>query len=168
VAEADGIRPALLRSWSPADSGWYVAQLSDSEIQRFTSERADATIEDFRLALDELSQREDLAGFAIIDPATGELAGNLAASLEDGTAYIHYWIARSHRRRGLATAALNQMCQWIAANWAPCVLALNIYADNRPSQRLAEKAGFQHDPERDHLDELTLRSWRLYTRPCAR
>jgi hypothetical protein len=97
-----------VRSWSSADGAWYVPQLGDSEIQRFTSERADAMIEDFRLALDELGQRDDLAGFAIIDPATRELAGNLAASLLDRP---------KSPPPGLATAALNQMHQWIAANW---------------------------------------------------
>ena len=67
----DSSGPALRRDWSPADGGWYIAQLNDPEIQRFTSERADTTVDDFRPALDELNQRDDLAGFAMIDPGNG-------------------------------------------------------------------------------------------------
>jgi RimJ/RimL family protein N-acetyltransferase len=155
---------ALLAEWSPADGGWYIAQLGDPEIQRFTSERPDTTVDDFRVALDELNRRYDLAGFAIIELATGELAGNLAAARHNETAFIHYWLAPRHRRRGLATDAVNQMCQWIAANWSCSELAMDIDAGNEASQRVAEKAGFRHRPERDRVDEQTQRAWRVYTR----
>jgi RimJ/RimL family protein N-acetyltransferase len=155
---------AVLRDWSPADGSWYIAQLGDPDIQRFTSERADTTVDDFTAALGELRQCDDLAGFAIIDSATGELAGNLAAARSDDTAVIHYWIAPSSRGRGVATEAVRQMCRWIAANWSCGELRLDIYADNEASQRVAEKAGFHHQPDRDHLEEHTQRAWRVYIR----
>jgi RimJ/RimL family protein N-acetyltransferase len=68
--------PARLRNWSPADGAWYVAQLSDADIQRFTTERHTTTADDFRSALKRLGRRPDQAGFAIVDAITGELAGN--------------------------------------------------------------------------------------------
>ena len=156
---------AVLRDWSPADGFWYIAQLGDPEIQHFTSERADTTLDDFRAALGELNRRDDLAGFAVMDSATGELAGNLAAARTGETAFIHYWIAPSSRQRGLATDAVRQMCHWIAANWSCAELTMDIHADNEASQRVAEKAGFHHRPDRDHRDEQTQRAWRVYTRP---
>ncbi len=156
---------ALLRDWSAEDGAWYIAQLGDPEIRRFTSERPDTTIDEFQAALGDLNRRDDLAGFAILDSATGELAGNLAAICTDEIAVIHYWVAPSHRRRGLATDAVRQMCQWIAAKWSCSELAMDIYADNEASQRVAEKAGFRHQPDRDHLNEQTQRVWRVYTRP---
>jgi hypothetical protein len=71
--------PARLRKWSPADGTRYVAQLSDPDIQRFTTEQPATTADDFRSAVELLSHRPDQAGFAIVDVMPGELAGNIAA-----------------------------------------------------------------------------------------
>jgi RimJ/RimL family protein N-acetyltransferase len=160
------VGPAQLRDWSAADGGWYIAQLDDPEIQRFTTERLDTTLRDFREALDELGRRTDRAGFAIVDAATGELAGNLSASLHDGTVDLSYWIAPGYRHRGMASHALEQMCQWIRANWAARELALWTHADNVASQRVAEKAGFRHQPDRDQLQAVGEHTWpiRWFTR----
>jgi hypothetical protein len=68
--------PAALRVWSPDDGAWYVAQLPDPEIQRFTTELVTTTADDFRIAVHELGQRHDHAGFAIIDAESGEPAGD--------------------------------------------------------------------------------------------
>jgi hypothetical protein len=54
--------PAALRVWSPDDGAWYVAQLPDSEIQRFTTELVTTTADDFRAAVRELGRRDDQAG----------------------------------------------------------------------------------------------------------
>jgi [ribosomal protein S5]-alanine N-acetyltransferase len=154
--------PARLREWSAADGDWYIAQLGDPEIERFTTEHADTTVEDFQAALDELNSRPDLVGFAIVEAATGEFAGNLAANLHDGVAEIHYWIAPGYRRRGLASDAVGQMCEWIAANWPGCDLVLEVDADNRASQGVAEKLGFEWRRDRDRLHDTKTLRW--YTR----
>jgi RimJ/RimL family protein N-acetyltransferase len=158
-------RLAILRAWSAEDASWYIAQLDDPAIQRFTTERADTTVEAFHAALDDLQRRADLAGFAIVDARTGSLAGNLAAALKGGTAEIHYWIAPDYRGRGIAPDAVSQMCQWIAANWTMCgLVALNIDADNLSSQRVAEKAGFEWRRDQDGLNDTTQRVRRWYIR----
>jgi RimJ/RimL family protein N-acetyltransferase len=162
AGHADGA--ARLRPWSAEDGGWYIAQLSDPQIQRFTTERTDTTIEDFTAALDALNSDTDQAGFAIVEARTGELAGNLAASRDGGTADIHYWIAVDKRRRGLASDALAQMCRWIAVNWPGCEMVLHIDADNTPSQRVAEQAGFRWQQGLDRRDPQTNRTTRRYAR----
>jgi [ribosomal protein S5]-alanine N-acetyltransferase len=117
--------PAILRDWSPADGAWYVGQLADPEIQRFTSEQVTTTADDFRAALARLSAREDQVGFAIVDAATGRLAGNIAADLAaDGAAEVSYWVAPGFRGRGLASHALRQLCVWITAHWQAGEIAL--------------------------------------------
>jgi [ribosomal protein S5]-alanine N-acetyltransferase len=156
-----------LRAWSPADGHWYIAQLPDPEIQRFTTERTDTTAGEFQAALDQLNRSEDLAGFAIIDAATGELAGNLAAHRQDGTAEIHYWIAPGWRRRGFASEAVTRIADWIAANWPGCELALEIDAANVASQGVAHKLGFEWQQDRDYTDQTGQHTIRCYTRNAA-
>jgi hypothetical protein len=94
----------VLRDWSPADGQWYVSQLGDPDIQRFTSEQPTTTADDFRAALARLGGRRDHAGFAIVKAATGRLAGNIAADLTaDGDAEVNYWVAPGFRGRALPT-----------------------------------------------------------------
>lgn len=162
--------PASLRRWSPDDGAWYVAQLSDPEIRRFTTESPATTTADFRAALAELDRRPDRAGFAIVDAATGELAGNMSAQRQpDGTAQVGYWVAASARGRGLARHALAQMCDWIIAHWAVRELTLWTHAENLASQRVAEGAGFRYRPERDELRPVGVHTWpaRWYSRPAG-
>ncbi len=160
--------PARLRNWSPADGTWYVAQLSDPDIQRFTSEQLTTTAADFRSALERLSHHPDQAGFAIVDAISGELAGNIAADrLTDETAEVSYWIAPGFRGRGLASHAIGQMRSWIAANWQVRRIELWTHAENIASQHAAENAGFHHEPERDEIKTIGGESWPARWYSCA-
>jgi ribosomal-protein-alanine N-acetyltransferase len=123
--------PAVLRDWSPADGPWYVGQLADPDIQRFTSEQPTTTADDFRAALARLRAREDHAG----------------------------WVAPGFRGRGLASHALRQFCVWITAHWQPAEIVLWTHAENAASQRAAERAGFHYEPERDETKTAGTRTW---------
>jgi RimJ/RimL family protein N-acetyltransferase len=152
--------PARLRDWSPGDGTWYTAQLSDPDIQRFTTEQPTTTAEDFRAALDRFSHQPDWAGFAIVDTISGELAGNIAADRHtDGTAEVSYWIASGWRGRGLASHALRQMRDWIVANWKVRRIELWTHANNVASQRAAENAGFHYEPSRDEVKTISGQPW---------
>jgi ribosomal-protein-alanine N-acetyltransferase len=160
--------PARLRNWSPADGAWYVAQLSDADIQRFTTERHTTTADDFRSALKRLGRRPDQAGFAIVDAITGELAGNVAADrLDDETADVSYWIAPGFRGRGLASDAIRQMQSWIATNWRVRRIDLWTHAENIASQHAAQNAGVRHEPGRDEIKTIGGRSWPVRWYSCA-
>lgn len=151
---------ACLREWSPEDGAWYAAQLSDEAIQRFTTEQASTTAQDFRAALERLNSRSDQAGFAIVDPATGELAGNMAAERRgDGTVEVSYWVAAGFRGRGLAGDALMQMRRWIAAHWRVTQIVLWTHAENIASRRAAEKGGFRYASDRDEVKIIDGRAW---------
>jgi [ribosomal protein S5]-alanine N-acetyltransferase len=152
--------PARLRDWSPADGAWYVAQLSDPDIQRFTTEQPTTTADDFRSALERLNRRADQAGFAIVDAISGELAGNMAADrLDADTADVSYWIAPAFRDRGLASRAIRQMRNWVADNWQVRRIDLWTHAENVASQHAAENAGFHHEPERDEIKTIGGQPW---------
>jgi [ribosomal protein S5]-alanine N-acetyltransferase len=128
--------PAILRDWSPGDGAWYAAQLTDPDIQRFTSEQATTTAADFRAALEALRRNANQAGFAIVDASSGELAGNIAADrVSPDLAEVSYWVAPGFRRRGLASHALTQLCTWISAHWAG---PGNCLVDPRRQYRLPE------------------------------
>lgn len=152
--------PAILRDWSPDDGDWYVAQLRDPEIQRFTTERVSTTVDDFRAAVEKLGHRDDQVGFAITDAGTGLLAGNIAADRGSGhNAEVSYWVAPGFRGRGLASSALRSMVAWIHANWQVHEIALWAHADNIASQRTAEHAGFRYQRDRDEMRTVGSQVW---------
>lgn len=155
-----GDGPARLRDWSCADGAWYAAQLSDPEIQRFTTEQPSTTAADFRAALERLRRRPDWVGFAIVDALTGELAGNIAAlEHSDEVAELSYWVAPAFRGRGVASHAISQLRDWITANWKVRWIDLWTHADNVASQRAAENAGFRRAPARDEVKTIAGRPW---------
>jgi RimJ/RimL family protein N-acetyltransferase len=57
---------------------------------------------------------------------------------------VGYWIDPSHRNRGLATEALKALSRW-AFFAHPGLARLSLYTlpGNEPSQKVAERAGFQ-------------------------
>lgn len=157
---------SVLREWVPGDGEWYVAQLVDPDIRRFTSESPSTTADDFRAALAGYRDRADWAGFAVVDPETGELAGNIAAMLDGGTAEVSYWLAPAARGRGLATLAVLELRARLGERWPGCDLALWTHSANIASQRVAVGAGFRHRPDRDELRTIGTRVWpvRWYVR----
>jgi RimJ/RimL family protein N-acetyltransferase len=161
--------PSVLRDWSPGDGEWYAAQLADPDIQRFTSERPTTTPDDFRAALAGYRDRADWAGFAVVEPETGELAGNIAAMRDGGTAEISYWLAPAARGRGLATRAVLQLCARLAERWPGCDLALWTHSANTASQRVAVGAGFRYRPDRDERRTIGTEVWpvRWYLRSAG-
>jgi [ribosomal protein S5]-alanine N-acetyltransferase len=157
-----------LREWSPDDGDWYVAQLTDPAIQRFTTEQVTTTTEDFQAALRGLSRSDDQAGFAIVDASNCQLAGNIAANLiSEQAAEVSYWIAAGFRNRGLASGALKLMLAWISNHWQVQEVVLWTHAENIASQRVAERAGFRYQADRDEMRTVGSEIWpaRWYT--CA-
>lgn len=106
----------LLRPWSVQDADWYVAQLNDPLIRRFTVESPETTAADAVEALSRLEGRSDQIGYAIVDEA-GALAGNIAAHRSGRTADVSYWLAATHRGRGPARRAVEELLARLADDW---------------------------------------------------
>jgi RimJ/RimL family protein N-acetyltransferase len=141
----DAIR---LRPFTDDDVPAIVAACQDPEIPRWTRVPAPYTEADARAFLADPSDR----AFAIVDSASGELAGAIGArSEEEGRVEIGYWVVREARGRGVATRALRLLARWAVEELDAA--RLQLYADpaNTASQRVAEKAGFRR--------EGVLRSW---------
>jgi RimJ/RimL family protein N-acetyltransferase len=156
-------RASVLRTWSGDDGRWYVDQLGEPEIQRFTTESVDSTVEQFHAALRMLTDDDGQFGRAIVDSESGGLAGNLAASREGDVAQVSYWVAEKYRGRGLARRAVEECCKWIEDHWPDVVDAqLSIHADNTASIRVSAAAGFVRDPARDKVILVRGKQWPMH------
>ncbi|WP_307796191.1 GNAT family protein [Amycolatopsis sp. 195334CR] len=133
----------ILREWTADDADWYVRQIADPDIRRFTTEPPTLTAEQFLEALDRLNGTDDELGFVAVDAVSGERLANLAALRNGGTAVVSYWVTAEARGRGVATAGLRELCDRALAHWPISELRLYTHADNLGSQRVAEKAGFR-------------------------
>ncbi|AXB42617.1 GNAT family N-acetyltransferase [Amycolatopsis albispora] len=131
------------RSWTADDADWYVRQVTDPGILRYTTERATLTAGQFREALDRLDNSDDELGFVAVDAETGQRLANFAALRNGSTAVVSYWVAAGARGRGVATRGLRELCTRALDQWPITELRLYTHAENLASQRVAENAGFQ-------------------------
>jgi RimJ/RimL family protein N-acetyltransferase len=83
----------------------------------------------------------------------GRLVGAIGMRINDfGVGHIGYWCARETRGRGLTTRALRLLCRHGFDDRGLGRLELITDPDNRASQRVAEKVGFQREGVlRSHL-----------------
>ncbi len=140
----------ILRPWQPADVPALTAECNDPEIARWLPMIASPyTEEDAHSYLDQSREnwdRGEAYNFAIVDATSGELVGSIAVRVfRFNTGHFGYWVARSARRRGVATEALKALCRWGVETLALKRLELLTDPENVASQRVAEKAGFQRE-----------------------
>jgi RimJ/RimL family protein N-acetyltransferase len=84
------------------------------------------------------------SSFVICEEGSGEVVGWIGARLVDEeAAQIGYAVDPDARSRGVATAALRLLVEWLFRE-TPCErLQLLTHLDNRASERVAEKTGFR-------------------------
>jgi RimJ/RimL family protein N-acetyltransferase len=78
--------------------------------------------------------------------STGELLGRMSlrtVDLEEGLADIGYWVVPSARGHGVAPRALVMVSDWALGDLGLHRLELEHSTRNRPSCRVAAKAGYQ-------------------------
>lgn len=82
--------------------------------------------------------------YAVRDAASGELLGGCELRpLGDGKANISYWTHPRHRRRGVASEAVRQLCALAFAEFGFRRLELSADVDNVTSRRIAIRNGFR-------------------------
>jgi RimJ/RimL family protein N-acetyltransferase len=87
----------------------------------------------------------ETAPFAIVSSTTGEFVGSISLTSfdwVDRTVTAGYWVAEAARGGGVATRALEMMCEWAFQTLNLSSIILYTLIGNRPSERVAEKAGF--------------------------
>lgn len=146
----------LLRPPTRDDADAIVAEFADEDIVRYipliptpyTHADAESWIERAGQAWADGSS----CPFVIVDDRIGELLGGIEVRPLRGD--IGYWVAAGARCRGIATRALRLVCDWRRER----PLWLTTHPDNRASQRVAEKAGFQRmgmQPHEPHFRDGT-------------
>jgi RimJ/RimL family protein N-acetyltransferase len=136
----------VLRDWRDADVEPAVVATADPEIPRWTPIPSPNTAENIRAFLAEPA--EGRVRLVIADPQTDELIGSVGIVALDaaiGEAEIGYWVAAEHRRRGIATRAVDLLARWALTDGGFRRVVLQIDPDNVHSRRVAEKAGFAYE-----------------------
>lgn len=87
------------------------------------------------------------ARLAIAEPGTDRLLGSVSLDLfgDRDAAEIGYWVAKSERRRGVASAAARLVMRWGFEELGLERLEILTYPGNAASQALAEKLGFRRE-----------------------
>ena len=141
-----------LRALAPADVPDIVAACTDPEIPRWTRVPSPYTRQDaerfLAIAAMEATAGEGVA-LAVCD-AADRLIGTIGLMEVDrrrGRGEIGYWTAAPARGRGAATRAVALLRDWAHAELGLTELEILAHRDNRPSQLVAERAGFSDTGE---------------------
>jgi RimJ/RimL family protein N-acetyltransferase len=137
-----------VRPLAPRDVPDLVAACSDPEIARWTRVPSPYVREDAERFL-AVAASEAAAGagvaLAVCAAADDRLAGAIGLmEIDRGRGYgeIGYWTAAPARGRGYTTRAVALVRDWAAAALGLRVIEILPHADNAPSCRVAERAGF--------------------------
>ncbi len=137
-----GVRPL-----AAGDVPAIVAACRDPEIPRWTRVPSPYLREDAErfLAIAAAEARAgDGVALAVCD-ADDRLIGTIGLMELDkapGYGEIGYWVAAAARGRGAATRAVALVCGWARAELGLSAIEILAHRDNRPSQLVAERAGF--------------------------
>ncbi|WP_067972589.1 GNAT family N-acetyltransferase [Nocardiopsis trehalosi] len=160
--EAGGL---LLRPWEAADEPAVTAALRDPGVLRWAAGRGAAELPEADRGRAWLAPRlagwsAGTAAFAVVDAATGTLAGSVGLRDVDrlpGQAVASYWTAPASRGRGVAATALDAAARWAFTPVGRGGLGLHrIILDhalvNTGSCAVAARAGFRLEGTmRDHF-----------------
>jgi RimJ/RimL family protein N-acetyltransferase len=141
-----------VRPFAAADIPALVAACQDPEIPRWTRVPSPYLREDAERFL-AIASAEAAAGDGValaIAGAGGRLVGTIGLmEVDDATGYgeIGYWTAKEARGRGAATRAVVLLRDWAHAELGLSAIEILAHRDNRPSQLVAERAGFDDTGE---------------------
>jgi RimJ/RimL family protein N-acetyltransferase len=138
-----------LRQFNLDDVPAVTAACQDPEIFRWTASipypYEEAHARSWIAQHDRFWSSSERAPFAIVSSTTGEFLGNISITSFDWaerTAMAGYWVAKHARGEGVATSALEMMCEWAFQTLDLSAIVLYTLIGNRASERVAEKAGF--------------------------
>ncbi len=153
----DGV--VRLRDWGDDDAAWYAECVRDPEIQRFTTDPPTLEAEQVLAAIVRMRAADDAEGFLICDAVTGVRLGNIALAHDGRVGSVSYWLAAEARGRGAATRALGLFTGWVFRTVGLAELRLCVHRDNVAAQRVALRAGYRRDPDRDGPQQVKGAQW---------
>jgi RimJ/RimL family protein N-acetyltransferase len=93
---------------------------------------------------------------------TQELIGHVGLSAARGSVEIGYAIEQQQQGRGLATEAVRAMSEWAVTELALFEVLGIVAADNLPSRRVLEKAGYAYTTDETKIVDGITRALRIY------
>jgi RimJ/RimL family protein N-acetyltransferase len=139
-----------LRPWEPHDVQAVYAALQDLDVRQWSPGAASITdLEGARAWIEQRNREWEWgvrAAFAVLDATSGAVLGSVAIRDIDpllGFGTIGYWVLPEARGHGVATQALDTISRWAFASLGLHRLELRHAIENRPSCRVAEKAGYR-------------------------
>lgn len=144
----------LLRPWRETDVPAMVEAYRDPEMRRWLRTVITTTAEARQLVEARQAAHEagDRLSFAILEATDDAPAGVLVGGIslrglraESGKGGVGYWVAAPARGRGIASQALDTLCEWaFGLPRTPRLVRLDLIhaVGNSASCRVAEKAGF--------------------------
>lgn len=140
-----------LRPWATTDVDALVAAWGDPEMHRWMPEEADPFgADEARAFIDEaathLTTGKSVA-LAIAEESTDHAVGSVTLHVWGPRHWnVGYWVAADERRHGVATEAVTRLSRWaFSANPSLARLSLYTMPGNEPSQKVAQRAGFQRE-----------------------
>ncbi len=138
---------ARLRSWCFADAPALVEYANDQRIAQnlrdtfpFPYTRQDA---EFYLCLMADQQRDLHLAIEVDGNAVGSVGVHFKTDVRRRSAEIGYWLGQAYWGRGLATAAVQQVSEYVFTYFDVCRLYAVVFESNRASARVLEKAGYE-------------------------
>lgn len=116
-----------LRNRPDGDADWYVQQVRDPEMLRFTTERESLTV-------GQAAQGEGRSRFVVVDAASGDRLANLAGDRRGNVAWVSYWVAPAARGQRVASQALQTFCRRVVDTWPVAEVRLWTHAQNVASR----------------------------------
>lgn len=136
-----------LRPFEHADAEALMAAFADPDICRWHA-RSLGSVDEAHALIDAWCRSwadEQGARWAVVDPATGTLAGQAglrAADLVEGVGEVSYWTVPSVRGRGTASRACAAVCTWAFDELGLHRLELHHAVANSASCAVAKRTGF--------------------------
>lgn len=145
----DGV--VLLRPFTRGDVPAIARNCADPEVPRWTRVPSPYTEAHADLFLDRLeleTARGEAVSLAVC--AVGEVPALGAVTLQhidwdQGRGELGYYLGAAGRGRGLMRRAVAALCPWVFVRLGLVRLAIHADVRNRPSQRVAETAGFTRE-----------------------
>jgi RimJ/RimL family protein N-acetyltransferase len=135
----------VLRPWTEDDVDAMVAGCNDTEVSRWIPTIPHPYTRDDALAFIRGEVRPEHEAMAI--ELDGRVVGGIGMGLNshDYRATIGYWVAAAERGNGICTRALSLLSRHVLDEVGLQRVDLVTDPDNRASQRVAEKVGFQRE-----------------------